>query len=247
MDVSYRSNTLRILIPMFLLLMYYNRHFIKPKILNFMAGALFCLPLFFLYLGVIGHFNVFDENIFNYAVTTGSDTNERPTNLDADTRTFLYREVLQSIRKRHSSFIIGAGGGAAYQTYFFAKQMVSASGRYASEVGFLNILLYSGIVGVLLYAWILFTAAYYAINHSNNFLCKLLGLFLSFHWVLFFIEDITKFDLNFYFIWLAIGLCLSNKFRGLTDVEVRQFFNSTSKPIRSSRYNNFRLRLIGRA
>ena len=127
--------------------------------------------------------------------------------------------------KRDSSFIIGEGGGAGYDTYWFADTTLTERGRYGSEVGFLNTLLYSGAVGVFLYGLILFVSAFYAINQSNNYLCKMLGLFLAFQWVMFFLENITKMDLNFYFIWIAIGLCLSNRFRALTDVEVKQFFN----------------------
>ncbi len=247
MDISYRSNTMRILFPVALLILYLYRQLISAKILNYFAVALLILPLLFLYLGVTSQFNVFQESIFNYQVYTGSETNARETNLDADTRTFLYKEVVHSMRKRNSSFLVGEGGGAAYETHFFAKSVVSTRGRYGCEVGFLDTLLYSGMVGVFFYALILFTAVYYAINRSNNYLCKMLGLFLAFHWVLFFIEDITKFDLNFFFIWLVVGLCMSNKFRELSDVEVKQFFGSLSNPVRSTAFNNFRARLVGRA
>jgi hypothetical protein len=234
--VSYRSNTLRILIPMFLLLVYFSRQLIKTKVLNIVASVLFCLPLMFLYLGVTGQFNVFNENIFDYEV---SDTATTTKNLSSDTRTFLYKEVTFSMLKRDSSFIVGEGGGAAYETDAFSNLTLNERGRYGSEVGFLNTLLYSGAVGVVLYGLMLFVPAYYAINRSSNYLCKMLGLFLAFHWVIFFFEDFTRLDMNYYFIWLVIGLCLSKKFRALTDVEVKQFFNLNAKQA-SKNVGNYR-------
>lgn len=50
--------------------------------------------------------------------------------------------------------------------------------RYASEVGALNTLLYSGIIGLLLYWIIFFYASYKAINDSDNILSRMLGLFI---------------------------------------------------------------------
>lgn len=245
MDFSYRANLLRVLMSTGLLCMYYGRHFLKKHSLNFVAAALFCLPLALLYLGGSGKFNVFTDNPLDFVVETGSDANKTKADLATDTRTFLYEEVFASMLNRHSSFVFGEGGGSAYQTYAFANAALNERGRYGSEVGFLNTLLYSGVIGVLLYATILFSAAYYAINRSNNFLCKMLALFLAGHWVLFFIEDITRLDLNFYFIWLAVGLSMSKKFRALSDTEVKLFFSSITNS--ASRKGYYRNPQLGRA
>lgn len=245
MDFSYRANLLRVLMSAGLLSVFFGRHLIKVSTLNFATGVLFCLPLVFLHLGVSGKFNVFTENAFDYVVATGNDSNTAKADLSNDTRTFLYVEVLSSMLERDSSFMFGEGGGAAYRTYAFGTQTLNERGRYSSEVGFLNTLLYSGAIGVLLYSAVLFTAAYYAINHSNNYLCKTLALFLAGHWVLFFIEDITRLDLNFYLIWVAVGLCLSKQFRALTDVEIKQFLNSKSRPTHHKAYKYRSPRIFG--
>jgi hypothetical protein len=223
MDFSYRANLLRILISMAILLAYYLRKYIKPRVLHYTSILLFCLPILLFYLGVSGAMNVFKVNPFEYQVQSGSSQINEQSDLSSDTRTFLYEEVFASMIIRNSSFIIGEGGGSGYQTEAFADSTLNSSGRFASEVGFLNTLLYSGLIGVFLYGAMLFSAAYYAINRSNNYISKMLGLFLTGHWLIFFLEDITKLDLNFFFIWLAIGLCLSNKFRSLKDFEIKQF------------------------
>ena len=97
-------------------------------------------------------------------------------------------------------------------------------GRYGAEVGFLNILLYSGIIGVILYLLMLLTASYYAIFHSNNFLSKMLGLLLAGRWITFFIEEFTNFDLNNVFIWIIIGMVSCIEFRALSDDDLKLFF-----------------------
>jgi hypothetical protein len=224
MDVSYRINTLRIVFALGLLVLYYARNFISSRSINVLVIILSVFPLVLLYMGIGGQFNVFTDNPFDYSVKTGNVENLSDTNLADDTRTFLYKEVFYSMIQKDSSFIIGEGGGSAYKSYYFADSDLNDRGRYGSEVGFLNTLLYSGALGVFFYALVLFSAAYYGVNHSKNYLCKMLGIFLAGHWLFFFVEDITKFDLNFFFIWLSVGLCFSKQFRALTDFDIKCYF-----------------------
>ncbi|OJU51466.1 MAG: hypothetical protein BGN96_00045 [Bacteroidales bacterium 45-6] len=74
---------------------------------------------------------------------------------------------------------------------------------------------------MLLYFFVLIYAAYLGLSKSNNFFCKIIAVFLAFRWVLFFIEDITKYDMNFYFLWVAVGVCFSNQFRNLSDEQIK--------------------------
>lgn len=238
MDVSYRVNVLRILFPTLLIVIYVYRNYFSTLFLNLFSSLLFVLPLIFLFLGVNGHFNVFNEQLIDIEVGTVNDNSGEVTNLAADTRTLLYKEVINSMIMRDSSFVIGEGGGAAYETEIFSHITLNDRGRYNSEVGFLNVLLYAGFIGVILYASALAYAVYYAINHSRNFLCKLLGLFLAFHWVIFFIEDIPRMDLNCFVIWIAVGLCFSNRFRALTDQEVRNFLRLSKNNVAKGAVKN---------
>lgn len=84
----------------------------------------------------------------------------------------------------------------------------------------MNTLLYSGIIGVLLYAFVFYKASRLAICQSNNVLAKLIGLFVIFRWDYFFVEEFTKFNTNFFFLWLMIGMCLSPTFRAMTDEDL---------------------------
>jgi hypothetical protein len=229
MDPTYRINLIKILCSFGLLGCFYLRNLVGRIAMNLVVICMFIIPILFLYLGVTDEFNIFRDGLkeglntdYTWTVSEGSEI--RDSHINSDTRTFLYREVFNSMLNRHTSFLIGEGGGAGYETEAFQDTVVTQSGRTGSEVGFLNLLLYSGVIGVLIYVAMLYFAAYFAINRSNNTLCKMIGVWLSAHWVMFFIEDIPKLDMNFYFIWFAIGLCLSHRFRSMTDARLREFF-----------------------
>ncbi|NOT97669.1 MAG: hypothetical protein HOO97_01045 [Sideroxydans sp.] len=227
MDVSYRANALRLMIPLLLVGLFYFRPILQSKLMNAVLAGLLCIPLILLSLGVSGTFNVFAENKFDFEVGTVLQGETGTSTVSADTRTFLYREVFFSMNKRDSSYLIGEGGAAGYETGYFVDAVLNEKGRFRSEVGILNTLLYSGAIGVLFYALVLFLPAYYAINKSNNRLCKMIGLFLAARWPLSFVEEIAQFDMNFFFLWFMIGLCLSNKFREMTDEQLARYFGAS--------------------
>jgi len=225
LDLSYRTNVLRIMVATSLAMLFMFR--LRPTLMALNAAWLISLlvPLLLLGLGLSGKYNLFRDGLtFDAAVTVIEGGVARESAISADTRTFLYDEVLTSMKKRGSSFIMGQGAGTGYESIYFSESIVGANGRGGSEVGFLNTLLYSGVIGVILYAAMLFIAALYAFNRSNNDLCKAFGLFLLFKWVTFFIEDIPRMDLNFFCIWIIIGLCLSKSFRQLNNAQVRSIF-----------------------
>lgn len=216
-----RANTIRIIVCILLILVYYLKAFVNKGIIKIVCLIFFLMPLVLFGLGV--------SNVFNIFKVTEDDTQSSSSNseLGTDTRTFLYAEVLQSMAK-HDTFLLGEGGAGTYETAVFTYFEGDERGRYGAEVGFLNTLLYSGIIGVVFYLLILVCASYYAVNYSNNFLCKMLAVFLAARWIVFFIEDINKYDINFYFLWIAIGLCMSPKFRNNSDADIRNYFLSVT-------------------
>ncbi len=215
-----RSSTIRICIALVIafsyrFVIYYTRFFIA------LHKVLFVLPIVFFILGVTGTFNIFNMQSYidREVVVEGVEGNTE--NMLADTRTFLYRETLTSMDKHHS-FLFGEGGCGKYESLAFKNKLIGAY-RYASEVGVLNTLLYSGIIGVLLYALVFYKASRLAICQSNNLLVKLIGLFVIFRWDYFFVEEFTSFNTNFFFLWLMIGMCLSPTFRNMSDEEIENF------------------------
>ena len=223
LSFDFRTNVIRICVATMIFTLYYVRRYIAAGVMKTACLICFAAPLLFLFLATTNQFNIFHptDNIdkFEYAYENGDEKN-----VAQDTRTFLYEEEFASMNA-NNSFIMGEGAAGTYKTEFFEDVVIKDEGRTGSEVGFLNTLLYAGIIGVLLHACMLFSACYYAVNYSNNFLCKMLGLFIAFRWVLFFIEDFGRYDMNYYFIWLAVGLCFSKRFRALTDADLSRYFN----------------------
>ena len=216
-DLAWRANVSRILVCWIIVLFYYFA-LLKPRLINLITPVIFFAPLILLYLAIIGTLDIFQ--FFSEV--------ELETQIDqANTRTFLYQEVFYTMIKQGTNFLVGGGASAGYQSFSFGQiNYLGGYTRYGSEVGFLNILLKSGIIGVATNVLIIFIPAYFAINRSNNNFCKILGFYLLFLWLFLFLEHFQGFNVNYFFIYIVIGLCLSNTFRNLSNDQVKFFFNS---------------------
>ena len=218
-NLGWRANVLRIFICWLIILFYYL-YLLKPKFLNLIyIPLIFITPLISLYLageGTMDIFQLFSESEFELKIGK------------ANTRTFLYQETLWSMKNQGVNFLFGGGASAGYQSNAFGQLDPFGGGymRYRSEVGFLNTLLKSGIIGVIFSILIIFIPAYFAINQSNNDFCKILGCYVVFLWIFSFLENYQYFNVNYFFIYLIIGLCLSNTFRKLNDDQIKDFFKS---------------------
>jgi hypothetical protein len=223
MVIDFRSNILKTGISLILLMIYMVRRYIRLAWIKVGHALIIIIPIIFLILAGSGIYNVFAESSKNsYNVKSAKYGNGEQENLTNDTRTFLYVEVFSTLIK-DGDMTIGKGATGKYKSEYFQDESGNGE-RHASEVGFLNIILYSGIIGLVIYALILFIASYYAIYQSSNFLCKMLGLLLICRWLLFFTEEFTNFDLNTFFTWLLIGLLCNKEFRSMTDKELKLFF-----------------------
>jgi hypothetical protein len=203
---------------------YYYRQRISVGLIKITHLVLFALPLFLAFLAFATGYNVFADVLQEDDKYEFRGANGETANLASDTRTFLYQEVITSL-VNNGTLITGEGASGKYRSDFFNEH---GTGRYSSEVGILNIILYSGLIGAVLYLSFLLLVSYYGIYRSNNWLSKMFGLLISVRWTLLFIEEFTQFDLNFYFFWLALGLLSSQKFRQLSDAEVIELFSFSS-------------------
>jgi hypothetical protein len=224
-DLEARSNVIRFMMPLILLLFYYLKHIISLKIINIIRIILLILPFVFFFLAIFGLFNVFHMNEyikgdFNYT-KRAIDGKVYESSLIMDTRTFLYMEVLHSAEKYNSWLIGRSPAKGNYSDSFGSNDMNKRNERSANEVGILNVFTWTGIVGVAFYFFIFCSASFFAVNKSNNFYSKMLGLFVAFRWLFSWIEDINEFTLNYFILWLMIGLCFSKQFREMSNTDVR--------------------------
>lgn len=220
MVIGFRSNIIKIAFSLGLILIYWLRNFIPKISIRFLRIFLFALPIVLLVLAVSGKFNIFSDLGGDEGYTTQNSSGE-VQNLMADTRSGLYRDVLATM-DQSENWLMGEGAGGRYQTERF-DYLGDGRGRYGSEVGILNILLYHGLIGVSIYFLLLFSVSYYAIRRSNNTLAQLLGLYIAFRWTYAFVEEFTQYDLNFYFFWITVGLVSSARFREMSNDDIKQF------------------------
>ncbi|WP_143312515.1 hypothetical protein [Cellulophaga tyrosinoxydans] len=216
---SWRANLIKIAISFLIVSVYFFRRFFNKTIITIIWLSFFITPIIFLYLGLSGNYNLFQEASKNEDYTSKGSTGEEES-LSADTRTFLYEEIILDVAI-NEGIIFGKSPSQGYISNFFYDTGGAVKDlRYKSEVHILNLFLYFGIFGVLLYLILILIVSYLAIFKSNNWLAKMLGLLISSRFMMAFIEESTTYDLNYYFFWLLIGLLSSNQFRILNDKEI---------------------------
>ena len=219
-DLEWRANILRLSLCWSFVLIYLICSF-KNQIPKFIALLLFISPLFLLYSGISGKFDIFQY------ISEGPEDNRY--SLRGNTRSFLYEEVFQSLKEKDINLLIGGGASNGYNTVFFSDVRVSRNteqDRYKSEVSFLNTLNQSGLIGLILDMLIMLMPALLAINRSNNDFSKLLGLYLFSSWVLFFLEMPQALNLNYFLNYIIIGICMNSSFRKFDNSQIKFLFKS---------------------
>ncbi|WP_247237835.1 hypothetical protein [Telluribacter sp. SYSU D00476] len=241
-NLGARSNIIKFGVPAILVLTYYLKHFINKRIIWFTAKLFLVLPFILFTLGVNGVFNIFkiEEYVKVDIKEIKFEENgvSKIENLKADTRTFLYKEVLVTASK-YNTWLIGRSPARGNDTEAFAEiaQITGKKERLANEVAILNIFTWTGIIGVILYLFVFYHASFLAVNFSNNYYSKLLGLFISFRWTYAWVEDINNFSLSYMMLWCIIGLGYSKSFRSMTDKEVKFWVRSIFQGNQTNKVN----------
>lgn len=224
-DLGARSNVIKFGIPILLMLIYYFREIISVKILEFVRKLLILTPILFFLLTVSGVFNVFKMDNYikgDYNESKRDALGQKKTSsLKADTRTFLYVDVLQTAKKYNTWWMGRSPARGNLSASYGEGDMNRRGERLGNEVAILNIFTWTGIIGVILYFFVFYMASYIATNMSNNIFSKILGLYIAFRWLYAWVEDVNNFSMTTVVLWLTIGLCFSTSFRGMTDREVK--------------------------
>ena len=225
-DLSARSNVIKFSVPFLLLLLYYFRKKISLKMMEVLRLSLFVIPLLLFTLGVTGFFNVFkmDEYIKGDYTAVGSDHlgDHVEQNIIADSRTFLYEEVLESAF-HNNYWLLGrtpARGNDSSTFGEIAAELTGRNERLSNEIGLANVFTWTGVVGVILFTLIFFRASFLAVNRSRNIYAKMLGIYVAFRWLYSWIEDVNDFSLNYFMLMIMLGLCFSESFRNMSNKDV---------------------------
>lgn len=225
-DLGARSNVIKFGMPLFILLIYYFRNKVPKKVLETARLALFIIPFVFLGLGVTGVFNVFNMNEYlkgDYtSMGVDSEGDRVEQNIIADTRTFIYVEVLESA-VGNNYWLLGRTPARGNDSDTFGVFEAELTGRYerlSNEIGLANVFTWTGVIGVMLYLLVFYRASFLAVNRSRNVYAKMLGVYIAFRWLFSWIEDINNFSLNYFMLMIMLGLCFSHSFRNMTDSEI---------------------------
>ena len=225
-DLGARSNVIKFGVPLLILGFYYLRSMITVKVMEAVRLSLFVIPVVLFLLGVSEIFNVFkmDDYVKGDYTTVGTDEfgNRVEINVTTDTRTFIYSEVLQSAIN-NNYWLLGRTPARGNDSEIFgerAYELTRRSERLANEIGLANVFTWTGIAGVILYTLIFLRASYLAVNRSANIYAKMLGIYIAFRWLYAWVEDVNNFSLNYFMLWVMIGLCFSYTFREMTNKEI---------------------------
>ena len=183
---------------------------VSKRLLVFMVVIILMIPLVSLYLGFKGYsvFQMVSRDSIEYSQMDPY----------ADTRTNLYFEVFQDLRL-NNAFLFGKGLNTGYYSESF--QMAN---REVVEVGFLQILLKTGIVGFILYISVIISSIIKALGKSNNQFIKSLGIYLATYIIMLFIENIIAYNLLNVVTWIIVGMCQSEGLRKLNDQGIKQLW-----------------------
>jgi hypothetical protein len=235
-DLAARSNVIKFLVPFAFLLIYYFRHIVPVPVLELFRKILLIVPFILFYLGVTGTFNVFkmDEYIEGDYTEIRYDKEgvAIEDDLTADTRTPIYVEVLQSAVK-HDYVFFGRSPARGNDTEYFAdlKFITGRQERASNEVAILNVITWTGAIGVILYFFVFYRASSLALNHSNNIFSKIVGLYIAFRWAYAWAEDINIFSMTYFMIWIALGFCFSRPFRQMSNRDIKDWISGVYRNV----------------
>lgn len=202
---------------------------ISVKIIKVGRFVLLLAPIFLLSLGVSGIFNPFkmEEYLrgdYTFSVTSINGTEKR--DFKADTRTFIYKNVFYTLNK-YDDLLVGRSPAFGDEGGTFEDNLMTGlKGRYGNEVGIMDIFLWYGLIGAILYFLIFVRASYLAVYRSRNRIAKGIGLYVTFLWVMSFIWEKPLLETFFMTDLIMLGFCLSKPFRYMTDNEIKLWVKS---------------------
>ncbi len=144
--------------------------------------------------------------------------------LSIDTRTFIYIELYADLVE-NGKLLVGKGANGRYYSDYFSEVEGDSEIRLNIEVGVLGLLLKGGFLAVVFNLIIFILAIWFAFFRSNNSYVVGLGFILIVHVVLFFLENIINYSSYNFYIWLVIGLCLSNNIRDLNNRQIEKILS----------------------
>lgn len=208
---------------------------IKRKVLLTISISIVITPVLLFALGATNVFNIFkiEENLGIKGEYTIQNSSGEEYSALTDTRTFIYIEVINSAIN-NDYVLFGRSIARGYDSKTFGELTDETLGtkrgeRQKSEVSILNIFNYLGLIGVVLYCIIFCRGIFLSIYKSKNIFIPIIGIYIAFRWLFAWIEDFSRFDLNYLFLWILIGICYSPIFRNMKNRDIKKWINSITQ------------------
>lgn len=205
----------------------------------------------------LGYFSVI--LLFSYVLTdavgvmsgkmTATDAeinNDARTVNEKDTRSLLIVDVVESSLKNNYALIghTPARGfeirssSALFYGLYDDESVFNKNERHKNEMVLTNIYTWLGLIGLFLYSMFYFRASYLAVYKSKNKYLPLLGCYMAFRWSYGWIEDVNNFYIQDVSLWIMIAICLSYKFRNMSNQDFVDWINSLVSNKRYLKYEN---------
>jgi len=223
-NLSARSQVIKSAVALLVSIGILFQNFISYRLIKLVHWTCYISPIVLLFLGILGTFNIFQDLASKkgeYIETKIVDGQIVEEDLSADTRTFIYEEVIESALK-HNYVLWGRtpARGNDSMTFGAYSAEVLKTGKYerhANELCHTNVFTWLGLIGVVLYSLIYLRSSYLAVYRSNNIYIKFLGCFIAFRWAFGWIEDMNRFDIMSIALWMIIAMGLSKQFRAINN------------------------------
>lgn len=232
-DFGARAQVMKAIATILCAVTFSYRGCVREYLLKIIHWLCYIGPIVLLILGISGTFNVFKDSVSEksydkYTQTKVINGQVKRENLAADTRTFIYEEVILSAIK-HDYVLFGrtpARGNDSFRfgTYGAEELKTGKYERHSNELCHLNVFTWLGLIGLFLHCAIYLLASYRAVYYSKNKFVKYIGIMVAFNWALGWIENFTRFDIMNLTIWIMISICLSRCFREMNDAQFVDWF-----------------------
>ncbi|MBP8793118.1 MAG: hypothetical protein KBE41_04425 [Lutibacter sp.] len=223
-DFGARSQVIKATIALLMSLAYLLSKYLSSRILKIAHWMFYILPLVLLYLGFTGVFNIYEglsSNKGKYIESKLVDGEHVVDDLSADTRTFIYVEVIESALKHGYTFWgrtpARGNDSMAFGAYQAEDLKTGRYERHSNEVCFPNVFTWLGLIGLIMYCFIYLKSSYLAVYKSNNIFVKLIGVYIAFHFTFGWVEDFNRFDITNISLWMMIAMGFSERFRRMNN------------------------------
>lgn len=231
-DIFTRSNLIKVAFTFGICVVYSCRKIVPDFAYKVVSVFLYLLVPVLLGLAATGNFNILEDMSSSSEGKHVISKGDKDEDLAEDTRTFIYLEVIKSAIDNNYVLFGNTPARGNYSEFFVDSEyalyedLAGKGERHYNELVHLNIFTWLGLVGLILYSIIYMQSSFYAVFHSRSVFMKLIGCTIAFHWAYGWIEDINTFTVQNIWLWMMIGMGFSKKFRNMSDIQFRLWFQS---------------------